>query len=178
MRIIEHRRHTMRSKPGKHLTQAGVDLARRVGADLGAFDLVIASKTPRAIETAIAMGYATDERIEELATTPKGFEDEVGADADFARFAEVVQERRDGAVARYAREMEKLHAGIAGRLQDGGRALIISHGWVIESSAVGCLPSTEFADWGPPCSFCEGIRLYIDGDRFVRGEPLRVTLPG
>ena len=31
MRYLEVRRHTMRTKPGEHLSQAGVDLARRVG---------------------------------------------------------------------------------------------------------------------------------------------------
>ena len=29
MRVIEHRRHTMSAKPGDHLSQVGVDLARR-----------------------------------------------------------------------------------------------------------------------------------------------------
>jgi hypothetical protein len=54
MKLIEHRRHSMRHKPGEHLKQAGVDLARRVGTDLGPFDLVITSATARAFQTAIA----------------------------------------------------------------------------------------------------------------------------
>lgn len=58
VRTIEHRRHTMRAKPGQHLNQAGVDLARRVGDGMGRFDRVVTSRLPRAFETAIAMGYA------------------------------------------------------------------------------------------------------------------------
>ena len=43
LRIIEHRRHTLRVKPGQHLSQAGVDLARAVGEGMGPFDLVVTS---------------------------------------------------------------------------------------------------------------------------------------
>lgn len=62
MRVLEVRRHTMRSKPGKHLSQAGVSLARHVGETMGSFDRVVTSTLARAFETAIAMGFAVDER--------------------------------------------------------------------------------------------------------------------
>ena len=49
-RFIEHRRHSMRTKPGQHLSQAGVDLARRVGArNCDAFDKVYTSHGPSRI---------------------------------------------------------------------------------------------------------------------------------
>src|SRR4051812_18346376 len=79
VRTIEHRRHTMRAKPGQHLTQEGVDLARRVGDGMGRFDRVVTSRVPRAYETAIAMGYAVDEQVEALSATPAG----VGAEGDW-----------------------------------------------------------------------------------------------
>ncbi len=72
MRVVEHRRHTMRTKPGQHLSQAGVELARRVGEGMGRFDRVVTSRVPRAFETALAMGYAVDEQLEELSATPEG----------------------------------------------------------------------------------------------------------
>ena len=50
----------MRTPPSEHLSREGVDLARRVGATLGSYDLVVTSDLPRAIETAIVMGYAVD----------------------------------------------------------------------------------------------------------------------
>ena len=61
MRVVEHRRHTMRVKPGDRLSQAGVDLARRVGETMGRYDLVVTSPVARASETAIAMSFAVDE---------------------------------------------------------------------------------------------------------------------
>lgn len=96
MRVIEHRRHTMRVKPGLHLSQAGVDLARSVGEGLGPFDRVITSSVHRAFETAIAMGFAVDEQLKELGSLPEGFEDEVKWDEGFLRFAEVCKSNACG----------------------------------------------------------------------------------
>ena len=55
MKTLEVRRHTMRRKPGAHLSQDGIALARLVGGTAGPFSLVVTSTIPRAIETAIAM---------------------------------------------------------------------------------------------------------------------------
>ena len=67
----------MRVKPGQHLSQAGVDLARRVGDGMGRFGRVVTSRVPRADETAIAMAYAVDEQLEALSATPDGLGAEV-----------------------------------------------------------------------------------------------------
>ncbi|MDQ2741632.1 MAG: hypothetical protein M3Z66_04960, partial [Chloroflexota bacterium] len=56
----------MRVKPGRHLSQAGVDLARRTGNQMGPFDRVITSTVARAYETAIAMGFAVDQQDDRL----------------------------------------------------------------------------------------------------------------
>ena len=61
----------MRTKPGQHLSQDGVSLARHVGQDLASFDLVVSSELPRAIETAIAIGFAADRLIANLGILPK-----------------------------------------------------------------------------------------------------------
>ena len=82
-RYIEHRRHTMRTKPGQHLSQAGVNLARRVGEGMAAFDKVYTSPVPRAFETAIAMGYAVDHQVELLASMPS--DAEISFDEGFRR---------------------------------------------------------------------------------------------
>ncbi len=64
MKTIEIRRHTYRTKPGQHLSQQGVTLARHVGEGIGPFARVVTSTVPRAFETAIAMGFAVDEQNE------------------------------------------------------------------------------------------------------------------
>ena len=55
MRTLEVRRHTMRRKPGEHLSQDGINLARLVGDQSEPPSLVVTSDSPRALETAIAM---------------------------------------------------------------------------------------------------------------------------
>jgi broad specificity phosphatase PhoE len=67
MRRIEVRRHSITEKSrgsGSHLSQEGVALARRVGSSLGSFASVVTSASPRAIETALAMGYAVDDNVD------------------------------------------------------------------------------------------------------------------
>ncbi len=67
MKYLEVRRHSKRNPPRPHLIQEGVSLARKLGNTLGHFDRVITSTLPRALETAIAMGYAVDMEFEQLA---------------------------------------------------------------------------------------------------------------
>jgi len=172
LRYIEVRRHTMRVKPGQHLSQAGVDLARRVGSSIGPFNRVITSPIPRSYETAIAMGFAVDEQWDELGQWADGVESEIAWDAGFAAFAEAA--RRGGAVARYAQAQAALMIRVVGPLPENGSALVISHGGIVEAQVIGCLPNEDFMAWGGACDYCEGARLYFDGARFVRGEVLRI----
>ena len=71
MRTIDIRRHSYTKKgeargKGSHLSQPGIDLARKVGETLGPYDLVLTSLIPRTVETAIAMGYAVDMQVDGL----------------------------------------------------------------------------------------------------------------
>ncbi len=172
MRYVELRRHTMRVKPGQHLSQAGVDLARRIGDSIGPFNRVITSTIPRAFETAIAMGFAVDDQLAEISLMPDGLENEVTWDAGFAAFAKAAM--RGGKVADYVRQQAMLILQIARALPEEGSALVVSHGGIVEAQTVGCLPNLDFTSWGAGCDYCEGARLYFDGQQFVRGEVLRV----
>lgn len=173
MRYIELRRHTMRVKPGQHLSQAGVNLARHIGEMIGPFNQVITSTIPRAYETAIAMGFAVDEQLTELSMLPDGLEDEVNWDAGFAAFALAAQQ--GGAVKQYMQVQAALINRIARSLPDGGAALMISHGGIVEAQAVACLPHVDFTSWGGGCDYCEGARLHFDGEQFIKGEVLRIN---
>lgn len=171
-RYIEHRRHTMRTKPGQHLSQAGVDIARNVGMGMTRFDQVLTSTIPRAFETSIAMGFAVDRQIELLATMPE--DKEVAWDEGFNKLARYVRAEPQSIVANFSNALAKLHVDIARSLPEGGRALIISHGGFVEASAVGCMPNIDYETWGPSCNYCEGIRLTFDADEFKECELLRV----
>jgi broad specificity phosphatase PhoE len=172
MSYLEVRRHTMRVEHGRHLSQAGVSLARRVGNALGPFDRVVTSTVPRAFETAIAMGFAVDEQLDQLSTLGDDVSAEIDWRAGFAEFARVI--RQGGATARFALRQADLWRSIVKALPEGRRALVITHGGIVEAGAVACLPQADHATWGPSCDYCEGVRLAFDGEQFTMAELLRV----
>ena len=161
----------MRARPGKHLTREGVRLARDVGARLGNFDLVVTSDIPRAIETAVAMGYATDRQVEDLSSL-FGADDEVDWGSGCAAIAETLPGNKR--LARVVRKHAELLREIAGSLPEGGRALIVSHGGVIELGVVGLLPAHDFSSWNPWCGYCEGVRLTFEGTACTAAHLLRL----
>jgi len=173
MKTIEIRRHSIRSKPGEHLNQPGVTLARLVGQNLGPFDRVVTSTVPRAIETAIAMGFAPDELNELMSTTGNDVEREAPWPLSCAGYAEVV--RGGGAAAYYAIQLVTMYTKLADYLMDGRAALVINHGGVLEMGAVACLLDADHFAWGSHFDYCEGIRLFWDNGKFVNGEVLRVS---
>lgn len=120
MRYVEVRRHTMRHKPGKHLTQEGVELARRVGNSMGPFVRVITSKSPRAFETAIAMGYAVDERAPELSSMPAKAANQIADANTFDDYAEAIRDHK--ALARFARSQAEYWRAVAESLSEGGES--------------------------------------------------------
>lgn len=172
MRYIEHRRPTMRTKPGQHLSQAGVSLARKVGEEIGPFARVVTSTLPRAFETAIAMGFAVAEQVAAL-SPPDDVSAGIRWPATFAQVAEAV--RQGGPAARFAREQAHVLQHIVAELPEGEAALVISHGGIVELAAIGCLPDADFAAWGEHCDYCEGVCLAYDGEQFVSAEVLRVN---
>lgn len=173
MRYLEVRRHTMRVKPGQHLSQEGIDLARRIGNEIGPFEFVITSTLHRAYETAIAMGFAVNDQLEELSELGQGVEAEVLWDAGFAAFGDAFRlERTTNA---YACDQAALWRMIAESITEGGAALVITHGGIVEAGTVGCLPDADHIAWGPAISYCEGVRLHFDGKQFVDVDILRVA---
>lgn len=164
MKTIEIRRHSIRSKPGAHLSQQGVTLARLVGQNLGPFDRVVTSTLPRAFETAIAMGFAVDEQSDLLSSYGSEVELEAPWPLSPAEYAEAI--RRGGPAARYANRLADLYRKLADYLAEGRAALVINHGGVVEMGAVA---------WGPHFECCEGVRLFCDHGKFVDAEILRVS---
>jgi len=173
MKTIEIRRHSIRSKPGDHLNQPGVTLARLVGQNLGPFDRVVTSTLPRAIETAIAMGFGVDELNELMSTTGNDVEREAPWPLSPAGYAEVIRE--GGAASHYANQLMQAYIKLANYLMDGRSALVVNHGGVAEMGAIACLPDVDHFAWGSHFDYCEGIRLFWDNGKFVDGEILRVS---
>jgi broad specificity phosphatase PhoE len=177
MRVLEVRRHSL-VKDHVHLSQAGVDLARRVGQTTGPFDLVYTSQITRTLETAVAMGFAVtgqSDGLDDLVAEARaefGHHERWTWERPFAAFAELI--RQGGATARLGRAQADAWRSIVRALPEGGRALVISHGSIIEIGLVACLPRHDHVAWGPPFDKCEGARLTYQDDAWVALELLRV----
>ncbi|MFL5733452.1 MAG: histidine phosphatase family protein [Chloroflexia bacterium] len=172
MRYLEVRRHTMRTKPGEHLSQAGVDLARRVGEGMGHFERVVSTLAPRAFETAIAMGFAVDEQSGMFPQQDDEVEGEVAWDAGYAAWGRAVG--LGGAAAQFAQQEAACWLKIVEAVPEGGSALLVSHGGIIEAGAAGCMLTGEHTTTEASCDYCEGVRLSFDGSDWVGIRVLRV----
>ena len=134
MRWLEVRRHSLTKKGsargrGSHLSAEGVVLARLVGASLGPFASVVASASPRAVETAVAMGFAVDDTVE----LPSGY---VPGEVDhhdqwrwphpYRTYAELLG--RGGGVADAAKVHRRVWTSVVAAVPDGAAALVVAHG--------------------------------------------------
>jgi broad specificity phosphatase PhoE len=173
MKTLEIRRHSLRSQPHDHLNQEGVALARSIGQNIGPFDLVITSKMSRALETAVAMGFAVDEQNTLMSSYGKyDVDKEVPWPQPFSVYAAAMQ--ANGPAAKYARKLAKYYEGMMDRIANGRAALTVHHGGVVEIGVVACLPQTDFESWGGPIDYCEGVRMVWDDGKFIKGEVLRI----
>jgi broad specificity phosphatase PhoE len=180
MRTLEVRRHSLRKDgAGSQLSQAGVALARRLGASMGPYARVVASVVPRARETAIAMGFAVDQELVTMATDEDAYAEFQNnrwplADAPMAELARLMAPR--GPAWLYAQRLAAHWRDILMPLEDGAAALLIAHSGDIECGLVAIFPDADHAAWGKPFDCCEGARLAFAGDppRFASVEILRV----
>jgi broad specificity phosphatase PhoE len=180
MRWLEVRRHAPTKKGaargrGSHLSAEGVALARAVGAGLGPFAHVVTSTSPRAIETAIAMGWAVDDTVD----MPSGYvpgevehHDQWGWPQPYVRYAELIA--RGTGLAAVAAEHRRIWTEAVGSVPEGGGALVVSHGGSIESALVRCLPGADHASWGMAFGHLDGVRLDFEDGRFTRARLRRV----
>ncbi|MEE9280934.1 MAG: phosphoglycerate mutase family protein [Myxococcota bacterium] len=182
MRVLEVRRHSFTKKgerrgKGSHLAQDGIAAARDLGAEIGPFDQVYTSTLPRTLETALAMGFAVDEELAVLGEIPDAVFREIGHherwswDEPFVAFRRFVD--AGGATARLAEALKQTWTRIVEGLPESGRALVVSHGRIMECGLVASLPSGPLASWGPPFSHLEGVRMRYDRGGFRDAEILR-----
>jgi broad specificity phosphatase PhoE len=171
------RRHSLRkSTGGSQLSQQGVELARSVGATMGPFAVVATSVSPRARETALAMGFAVDQEAVTLGSDPDLYEESDEsrwweADQPFVALAKAVA--AGGAYHLYAHRLAGLWRDLMTPLSNEDAALVIGHSGELEAGLVACLPDGDFASWGGPFGCCEGARLRFE-NHFTDVEILRL----
>ncbi len=162
MKVIEIRRHSIRGN-GAHLNGEGISLARRIGNDMPRAARVITSTLDRAFETAIAMGFAVDERYEILSTMGDKVSSEIYWDSPYADFSDKMI--AGSALESLGGELKKLVRAISADIPSDGRALIITHGGIIQTIAAACLYGEDLSKLGGPPSYCEGIEIHYDNEK-------------
>lgn len=172
MKTIEIRRHSIRSYSGQNLSQAGVQLARQLGKDMTGFERVVTSPLPRAIQTAVAMGFAVNETADLLARFEQGLAIDGSAGGGFQDYSYAV--RNNPATAQFAQELADFYQKLAQDLPEDGSALVINHSGIVELSAVACLPNENLDHLGGSIHYCEGVRLKWNNGAFISAEILRV----
>ena len=172
MRILEIRRHAMRKKPGTHLNQAGVSLARSVGSIAAGYSQVFTSLKDRGYETAIAMGYSVDYQIKELGMLPESVSHEISWPCSFSEISNICSHKQLSNT--FALEQANLWEKIVKQLPDNEKCLIISHGGILELGAVILSAEESFEKWGGAIGYCEGLRFIYEDSKFYLDEVLRV----
>jgi broad specificity phosphatase PhoE len=173
MRWLEVRRHSLTKKDaargrGSALSAAGVALARRVGEGLGPFAYVVTTTSPRAVETAVAMGFAVDDTV----ALPSGYgvaevehHDQWRWPRPYRTYAELIA--RPSGITAVAEAHRRLWRRVVEALPEGAAALVVGHGGGIEPGLVACLPHADHESWGAPFGHCDAARLGFDEGAFV-----------
>jgi broad specificity phosphatase PhoE len=162
----------MRRKPSAHLSQEGITLARRVGEHSPDYDYVFSSPLPRAIETALVMGFEVNEIIEGLGNISDDMTKGIKWPNSFSGVMRIVSGNE--ICTGFAYKQAALWSGLAAKMADGQHALAITHGGVIELGAVASAPMRDHTEWGDAIGYCEGVRIQYEGSTVINVTPLRV----
>jgi broad specificity phosphatase PhoE len=184
MRWLEVRRHSLTKKDaargrGSHRSAQGVALARLVGKSLGPFAYVVTSSSRRAVESALAMGFAVDDTVELPSGYPPGeveHHDQWRWAQPYRTYAELIG--RSGGLAEVAEAHRVSWARVVEAVPEDAAALVVCHGGGIEPGLVACLPDADHGSWGAPFGHCDGARLSFETGRFMGVRFHRAPLAG
>jgi broad specificity phosphatase PhoE len=180
MKYVEVFRHSKRGE-GKGLSEEGRELARNARALLAArYDLCVSSPKERARETLEAFGFERYD-VDEAFTAVNPWEP---FDAEVSKLA---KERGVIPLAacweipealNYLRlQGETFFAAvkrIARGLPEEGRALVVSHGGILEAAALHGCEAYALDSMGGEISFCEGVIFKIEGEQLTGVEVKRL----
>jgi len=169
MRYVEVFRHSKRGD-GKGLSEEGRALARRARALLAPhYDLCMSSPKERAQETMRAYGferYEVDEAF--TAVNPwEPFDEPVSKLAKERRIISLAACWEIPEALQYLRMQGETFLGavkrIARKLPEEGRALVVSHGGILEAAALHGTLHYDLKEIGGEIGFCEGVVFNLDG---------------
>ena len=182
MKFVEVFRHSKRGA-GKGLSEEGRELALRARVLLAAhYDLCVSSPKERARETLEVFGFERYE-VDEAFTAVNPWEP---YDVEVMKLA---KERGISPLAACWEIPEALNylrmqgetflaavKRVARKLPEGGRALVVSHGGILEAAALHGCPRYDLANLGGEIGFCEGVVFKLDGETLAGVEVKRLAV--
>jgi broad specificity phosphatase PhoE len=143
--------------------------------------MVWVSPARRALETAVAMGFAVDDVVEFRCGYVSGeFEhhDQWAWEQPYEQFQKLLT--AGGQLASHATADLALWLRLVSALANGQRGLIVSHGGSIEPVLVAAFPDADLTSWGRPFAHLDTAVLTVtDGAfesvRFVRFDSAVLT---
>lgn len=180
MKFVEVYRHGKRGE-GKGLSEEGRELARRARELLTLpYELCVSSPKERARETMEALGferYEVDEAF--TAVNPwQPFDAEVSKLARERGVSPLAACWEIPAALNYLRLQGETFLGavrrITRRLPEGGRALVVAHGGILEAAALLGCQDYNLAELGGTFRFCEGVVFRFEGETLAGIEIRRL----
>lgn len=170
MKYLEHRRHTERTRPYDHINQRGIDLAKTVASETGPFQYTLTSSVPRAVETALVLGYEVNRMDDLLFHYAPETMGEIG-DRSFNAIAKAIKSGKY--TASYSQDQVSLLMEALDEVEEGETVLVISHGSMVEIGLVAMFPEFEHGKWGNPFTYLEGYRVGYENGEFIDPQILR-----
>ncbi len=180
MKYIEVFRHSKRGD-GKGLSEEGRELARRARALLARhYDFCVSSPKERARETLEAFGF---ERYEFdgafTAVNPwEPFDKEVSKLARERGIIPLAACWELSEALNYLRMQGETFLSalkrLARKLPEEGRALVVSHGGILEAAALHGCPRYHLDEIGGEIGFCEGVVFELDDEKLAGIEVKRL----
>jgi broad specificity phosphatase PhoE len=170
MKYIEVFRHSKRGA-GKGLSEEGREMALRARALLAPhYDLCVSSPKERACETLEVLGFDRYE-IDEAFTAVNPWEPYDAEVTKLAKDRGIIPLAACWEIPEalsYLKMQGETFLGavrrIARKLPEEGRALIVSHGGILEAAALHGCPRYELAELGGEIGFCEAVVFKLDGE--------------
>ena len=170
-RLIEIRRHAERTKPGQNLSRTGIDRARVAGASGPPFARVVTSPSPRAVQTAVAMGYPVDVEESVLQSFGSAVSELIDWSVGFAGWQQGVAKSQ--VLAAFATLQAAVWRQVVTGILPGQAALVLTHGGMIEAGVMAAAPAHDWLAAGEALDHVEGVRLWFADERCVSASLLR-----
>ncbi len=180
MKYVEVFRHSKRGE-GKGLSAEGRQMALRARALLAPhYDSIVSSPKERARETCEALGFDRYE-VDEAFTAVNPWEP---FDAQVSRLAKErgiiplaacweIPEALSSLRAQGATFLAAIKR-VARKLPEDGRALVVSHGGILEAAALFGYSRYDLAELGGEICFCEAVVFKFEGEKLVGVEVKRL----